>query len=179
MVIEYTPHAAQMEIHRARGFRFRTVCTGHGGVPDHGAEQAGTGAGADDGGRAATGDVAGGQYSGDRSQKGRDDLAQRRGCAEANREARDGVLPTAKGTLPTGPWEVLTAEMRRYEYAAGPSGQVTYSAPSGYHDDCVMALALAVWGCRAAGVEPGRMIRMPELARGWGRRGNGAVLGLV
>ncbi len=28
MVIEYTPHAAQMEIHRARGFRFRTVCTG-------------------------------------------------------------------------------------------------------------------------------------------------------
>jgi len=28
MVIEYSPHAAQMEIHRARGFRFRTVCTG-------------------------------------------------------------------------------------------------------------------------------------------------------
>ena len=28
MVIEYTPHAAQMEIHKARGFRFRTVCTG-------------------------------------------------------------------------------------------------------------------------------------------------------
>jgi hypothetical protein len=25
MVIEYSPHAAQMEIHRARGFRFRTV----------------------------------------------------------------------------------------------------------------------------------------------------------
>jgi hypothetical protein len=28
MVIEYSPHAAQMEIHRARGLRFRTVCTG-------------------------------------------------------------------------------------------------------------------------------------------------------
>lgn len=28
MVIEYTPHAAQMEIHRAREARFRTVCTG-------------------------------------------------------------------------------------------------------------------------------------------------------
>jgi len=78
-----------------------------------------------------------------------------------------------------GDWEVLTAEMRRYEYAAGPSGPVTYSAPAGYHDDCVMALALAVWGCRAAEVEPGRMIRMPELARGWSRRGNGAVLGMV
>ena len=28
MVIEYTAHEAQMEIHRARGYRFRTVCTG-------------------------------------------------------------------------------------------------------------------------------------------------------
>ncbi len=97
------------------------------------------------------------QETGDRSQNGR--------------KGRAGVG--------CGDWEVLTAEMRRYEYAAGPSGQVTYSAPSGYHDDCVMALALAVWGCRAAGVEPGRMIRMPELARGWARRGGGAVLGLV
>jgi hypothetical protein len=40
-------------------------------------------------------------------------------------------------------WEVLTSEMRRYEYAIGPSGGITYSAPAGYHDDCVMALALA------------------------------------
>jgi len=40
-------------------------------------------------------------------------------------------------------WEVLTAEMRRYEYAIGPSGGITYNAPAGYHDDCVMALALA------------------------------------
>jgi len=40
-------------------------------------------------------------------------------------------------------WEVLTAEMRRYEYEISPSGGVAYSAPSGYHDDCVMALALA------------------------------------
>ncbi len=43
----------------------------------------------------------------------------------------------------TGDWEVLTAEMRRYEYAISPSGTITYDAPSGYHDDCVMALALA------------------------------------
>ena len=40
-------------------------------------------------------------------------------------------------------WQVLTNEMRRYEYAIGPSGGITYSAPAGYHDDCVMALALA------------------------------------
>jgi hypothetical protein len=40
-------------------------------------------------------------------------------------------------------WDVLTNEMKRYEYQIGPSGGITYSAPSGYHDDCVMALALA------------------------------------
>jgi hypothetical protein len=101
--------------------------------------------------------------------------------AQSKRELVQGLMMAVEQRRVTWPaaWEVLTAEMRRYEYAAGPSGQVTYSAPSGYHDDCVMALALAVWGCRAAGVEPGRMIRMPELARGWGRRGNGAVLGMV
>jgi len=101
--------------------------------------------------------------------------------AQSKRELVQGLMMAVEQRRVTWPaaWEVLTAEMRRYEYAAGPSGQVTYSAPAGYHDDCVMALALAVWGCRAAEVEPGRMIRMPELARGWGRRGNGAVLGMV
>ena len=64
------------------------------------------------------------------------------------------------GGLGSGPWEVLTAEMRRYEYDIGPTGQISYAAPSGYHDDCVMALALSVWGCRTYGVEPGRMSRL-------------------
>jgi hypothetical protein len=40
-------------------------------------------------------------------------------------------------------WEVLTAELKRYEYAIGSSGAITYSAPSGFHDDCVIGLALA------------------------------------
>ncbi len=40
-------------------------------------------------------------------------------------------------------WQVLTAEMKRYEYEIGPSGGISYNAPAGYHDDCVMALALA------------------------------------
>lgn len=39
-------------------------------------------------------------------------------------------------------WEVLTAELKRYEYSMTAYGNVQYSAPSGYHDDCVMALAL-------------------------------------
>jgi hypothetical protein len=43
-------------------------------------------------------------------------------------------------------WGILTAEMKRYEYEISPSGGITYNAPSGYHDDCVMALALANHG---------------------------------
>jgi len=57
-------------------------------------------------------------------------------------------------------WDVLTAEMKRYEYEIGPTGQISYAAPSGYHDDCVMALALGVCGCHTFGVEPGRMLRL-------------------
>jgi len=45
----------------------------------------------------------------------------------------------------------------------GPTGHIiSYAAPSGYHDDCVMALALGVWGCGRFGVEPGRMLRLGE-----------------
>ena len=40
-------------------------------------------------------------------------------------------------------WDVLTAEMKRYEYAISPTGGISYGAPSGYHDDCVISLALA------------------------------------
>ena len=40
-------------------------------------------------------------------------------------------------------WDVLTHEMKRYEYVILPSGGISYGAPSGYHDDCVIALALA------------------------------------
>jgi hypothetical protein len=43
-------------------------------------------------------------------------------------------------------WDMLTAEMKRYEYEISPSGGITYNAPAGYHDDCVMALALANHG---------------------------------
>jgi hypothetical protein len=40
-------------------------------------------------------------------------------------------------------WGVLTAEMKRYEFETAPMGGFRYGAPSGYHDDCVIALALA------------------------------------
>ncbi len=46
-------------------------------------------------------------------------------------------------------WAILTDELKRYEYAIGSSGTITYSAPSGFHDDAVIALALAHKGWNA------------------------------
>jgi phage FluMu gp28-like protein len=40
---------------------------------------------------------------------------------------------------------VQANELDIYEYNIGSSGIVHYSAPEGYHDDCVIALALAWW----------------------------------
>ena len=40
-------------------------------------------------------------------------------------------------------WTVLTNELKRYEYDRTPSGNITYNAPAGFNDDCVIALALA------------------------------------
>jgi hypothetical protein len=56
-------------------------------------------------------------------------------------------------------WEVLTAEMKRYEYAISAAGHISYNAPAGYHDDCVIALALANWGRWQSG-NAGRMFRV-------------------
>ena len=56
------------------------------------------------------------------------------------KEFEQKIAKTAKD------WEILTAELKRYEYEISPSGGITYNAPSGYHDDCVMALALANHG---------------------------------
>jgi phage FluMu gp28-like protein len=58
-------------------------------------------------------------------------------------------------------WVVLTDEMKRYEYAIGANGTITYSAPSGFHDDCVMAIALAVSGCQNP-AHVGNMVSLPH-----------------
>jgi hypothetical protein len=73
-------------------------------------------------------------------------------------------------------WEVLTSELQRYEYAISPTGVITYNAPAGYHDDCVIALALANWR-RWESENVGRMmvLRNPaEAGRQEGRRAKGA-----
>ncbi len=42
-------------------------------------------------------------------------------------------------------YDVLKAELEAFAYELTPSGNITYSAPEGFHDDCVIALALAAW----------------------------------
>ncbi len=55
-------------------------------------------------------------------------------------------------TYPEDP--VLLNELNIYTAKQTPSGNVTYSAPEGYHDDCVISLALAVWGMGSGKITP-------------------------
>lgn len=45
--------------------------------------------------------------------------------------------------------EILINELFNYEYSITDNGRIKYSAPPGKHDDCVISLALAVWGIRS------------------------------
>lgn len=51
-------------------------------------------------------------------------------------------------TIPNIP--VLINELRLFGYKMTPSGLIQYGAPDGYHDDCVIALALAAWQLKTA-----------------------------
>ena len=44
--------------------------------------------------------------------------------------------------------DTLIHELQLYEYEITRAGNVRYSAPQGYHDDTVIALGLALQGCR-------------------------------
>ena len=46
----------------------------------------------------------------------------------------------------------LVAELELFEYQITPSGNIQYSAPEGYNDDCVIALSLARWARESLGL---------------------------
>jgi len=46
---------------------------------------------------------------------------------------------------------VLKSELESFTYDLTPSGLISYNAPEGLHDDCVIALALAAWQLRNSG----------------------------
>src|SRR5688572_24710330 len=54
-------------------------------------------------------------------------------------EERSIVLPRADL------WPEGVDELEAFEYSVSENGNVRTGAPSGYHDDCVVALALAAW----------------------------------
>lgn len=43
---------------------------------------------------------------------------------------------------------VMVNELRQFEYKMTPSRNVIYSAPKGFHDDCVMSLGLSYYGAQ-------------------------------
>ena len=68
-----------------------------------------------------------------------------------------------------GGWEILQDELQAMERTVRASGSATYSAPPGKHDDLVMALSLAVFGCRRLGRPAHRRHPVPARvsAAGW------------
>jgi hypothetical protein len=69
----------------------------------------------------------------------------------------------------TGDWEMLKEELSTMERNVRASGSAFYSAPPGKHDDLVMALSLALFGCRRFG-RPAlrhRLVKACVGAAGW------------
>ncbi len=60
------------------------------------------------------------------------------------------ALAIESGALKLLPDRTLLAELAAFEAVRLPSGMLRYAAPAGYHDDCVIALALA-WQAVAGG----------------------------
>lgn len=54
-------------------------------------------------------------------------------------------------TFPLEP--ILIEELNAYEYLLTDGGKITYGAPDGKHDDCVISLALACWALKSQMVE--------------------------
>jgi Terminase large subunit, T4likevirus-type, N-terminal len=44
----------------------------------------------------------------------------------------------------------LVGELKNFEYDIAPGGSIRYNAPEGFHDDCVISLALANWARKEA-----------------------------
>lgn len=71
-------------------------------------------------------------------------------------EAIDSLaLALEKGDLRIIDHPTLIAELQAYEAERLPSGMLRYSSPEGYHDDCVISLALAWHG---ASIRPRRVL---------------------
>lgn len=59
------------------------------------------------------------------------------------------VIGERRVSLPDEP--VLINELQIFQAERLPAGSIRYGAPEGYHDDCVISLALGVWGLGSYG----------------------------
>jgi hypothetical protein len=87
------------------------------------------------------------QLGGSNNAVGRWTLSKAALVQDIAAEIGNGSLILAK----RGDWEAMEEEILDIEQVIKPSGSVSYSARSGKHDDLVMALSLAVFGCRRLG----------------------------
>ncbi len=60
------------------------------------------------------------------------------------------ALAIEQGRLTIVPHAETLRELAAYEHTLLPSGQARTAAPPGGHDDCVIALALCLWGMSGA-----------------------------
>ena len=59
-------------------------------------------------------------------------------------------------------WPVGIEELESFEYQITDAGNAKQSAPPGYHDDCVIACALAFWGRRLDRADAADLVPMSE-----------------
>ena len=64
--------------------------------------------------------------------------------APSKQQLMEGLSVAIQNREITVPDNEIKAELEAFEYVYSAVGGVKYSAPSGLHDDCVCALALAV-----------------------------------
>ncbi len=67
-------------------------------------------------------------------------------------------------------YRVLQTELEQFTYEIGDTGNIRYGAPEGenFHDDAVIACALAVWSLAHHGAPPGVGVALPASTRVWG-----------
>lgn len=78
------------------------------------------------------------------------------------------ILAFEQGAITIPRHDVLLAELRAFSAVRLPSGAIRYSAPSGMHDDTVMAMALAWHGVTQAGKHRMSFEFSTDLFDNWG-----------
>lgn len=68
------------------------------------------------------------------------------------------ALALERGQLGIPDHDVLINELVAFDAERLPSGMLRYSAPEGMHDDCIMALAMAMWAAASPMRQPQKVI---------------------